>query len=97
MGSVARVFTALLLADMALRGEVTFSDPVSFYLPPTLAAPSLAGIALGHPARYVSGLAEMPDNLRPADPANPFADYGVEQLHAHLAAFNHTHDPPRSW
>jgi CubicO group peptidase (beta-lactamase class C family) len=30
---VTKVFTALLLADMAERGEVRFSDPAARYLP----------------------------------------------------------------
>lgn len=93
MGSVAKVFTALLLADMAQRGEVAFKDPVLFYLPVRFAARCLIGITLGHLAGYVSGLAEMPDNLRSADPANPFADYDVDRLYAHLAAFNRVSAP----
>ena len=87
MGSVAKVFTALLLADMAQRGELNADDPVSFYLP-NLAAPSLKGVTLSHLAGYFSGFAEMPDNLKPADRANPLADFSLTQLYAHLAAFN---------
>jgi D-alanyl-D-alanine-carboxypeptidase/D-alanyl-D-alanine-endopeptidase len=33
IGSVTKVFTALLLADMAERGEVHLSDPAASYLP----------------------------------------------------------------
>jgi CubicO group peptidase (beta-lactamase class C family) len=33
VGSVTKVFTALLLADMAERGEVHLSDPAASYLP----------------------------------------------------------------
>ena len=32
VGSVTKVFTALLLADMAERGEVHLSDPAASYL-----------------------------------------------------------------
>lgn len=33
IGSVTKVFTSLLLADMVQRGEVTLADPVDKYLP----------------------------------------------------------------
>jgi len=34
IGSITKVFTALLMAEMAQRGEVSFDDPVAQYLPP---------------------------------------------------------------
>src|SRR5262245_23371671 len=34
IGSVSKVFTGLLLADMVKRGEVSLEDPVQKYLPP---------------------------------------------------------------
>jgi serine-type D-Ala-D-Ala carboxypeptidase/endopeptidase len=34
IGSITKVFTALLLADMVQRGEVALDDPVAKYLPP---------------------------------------------------------------
>src|SRR5690349_20879026 len=33
IGSVGKVFTALLLSEMVQRGEVTLTDPVTKYLP----------------------------------------------------------------
>ena len=33
IGSITKIFTATLLADMVARGEVSLSDPVSDYLP----------------------------------------------------------------
>jgi CubicO group peptidase (beta-lactamase class C family) len=35
IGSITKVLTALLLADMAARGEVSFNDSVANYLPPS--------------------------------------------------------------
>src|SRR3984957_7560442 len=34
IGSITKVFTALLMADMVQRGEVALDDPVAKYLPP---------------------------------------------------------------
>jgi hypothetical protein len=43
IGSITKVFTALLLADMAQRGEVKIDDPVSKYLPEGVKAPQRNG------------------------------------------------------
>src|SRR5579871_2353042 len=39
IGSITKVFTALLLAEMTTRGEVALEDPVSKYLPDTVHMP----------------------------------------------------------
>jgi D-alanyl-D-alanine-carboxypeptidase/D-alanyl-D-alanine-endopeptidase len=57
VGSVTKVFTALLLADMAERGEVHLSDPAASYLPGP-APPGL--VALAAPATHTSGLPRLP-------------------------------------
>ena len=43
IGSVTKVFTSLLLADMIERGEVKADDPVSKYLPDGATVPSHNG------------------------------------------------------
>ena len=87
IGSVTKVFTSLLLADMVQRGEVALTDPVSKYLPPNVKMPERGGkkITLVDLATQTSGLPYMPSNLSPKDPANPFADYTVAQLYEFLA------------
>lgn len=89
IGSITKVFTALLLAEMTLRGEVALDDPVSKYLPDTVRVPSRNGklITLLDLATYTSGLPRIPDGIsNTAD--NPYAAYGAEQLYAFLS--NHT-------
>ncbi|MBS5905262.1 serine hydrolase [Roseomonas mucosa] len=44
VGSVTKVFTALLLADMPLRGEVHLEDAVSRHLPGISACPRSNGV-----------------------------------------------------
>jgi serine-type D-Ala-D-Ala carboxypeptidase/endopeptidase len=58
IGSITKVFTRLLLADMAYRGEVSLDDPVSKYLPPTVKIPERNGriITLVDLATHTSGL-----------------------------------------
>lgn len=88
IGSITKVFTSLLLSDMALRGEVALDDPVDKHLPAGVAAPERAGrrITLTDLANHTSALPRMPANFAPKDIDNPYADYTVEQLYAFLSA-----------
>jgi len=63
IGSVTKVFTALLLADMVTRGEVALADPVQRYLPAATMLPRRTGhpITLFDLATHRSGLPFMPD------------------------------------
>lgn len=87
IGSITKVFTSLVLADMAGRGEVKLDDPVAKFLPPTVRVPSDDGrpITLIDLSNQVSGLPRLPDNFRPADPGNPYADYGPARLYEFLS------------
>ena len=95
IGSITKVFTSLLLADMIERGEVKADDPVSKYLPGGAEVPSRNGkqITLLNLSMQNSGLPRLPDNLKPADPANPYADYDAPKLLAFLASYKLTRDP----
>ncbi len=94
IGSETKVFTALLLADMAQRGEVALDDPVSKYLPASVKMPERNGraITLVDLATHTSGLPRLPSNLSPKDPGNPYADYSVEQLYQFLSGYRLTRD-----
>ena len=94
IGSETKVFTALLLADMVQRGEVTLDDPVAKYLPQGVKMPERNGrpITLVDLATHTSGLPRLPANLAPKDPGNPYADYSVEQLHQFLSSYQLTRD-----
>ncbi|HEY3927520.1 MAG TPA: serine hydrolase [Candidatus Koribacter sp.] len=95
IGSVTKVFTSLLLADMVQRGEVALTDPVAKYLPPTVKVPQRNGkqITLEDLATQSSGLPRLPSNLKPKDPTNPYADYSVDDLYAFLSSYELTRDP----
>lgn len=95
IGSITKVFTTTLLADMAARGEVKLDDPVSKYLPPNVRVPSRGGrqITLLDLATQTSGLPRLPGNLRPASAANPYVDYTVENLYSFLTSYELTRAP----
>ncbi len=94
IGSMTKVFTSLLLADMVQRGEVKLDDPVSKYLPDTVKVPERNGrkITLLDLSTQSSGLPRMPNNFKPKDPLNPYADYTVEQMYAFVSGYELTRD-----
>ncbi len=89
IGSITKVFTALLAADMAQRGELKLDDPIVKYLPPGTKIPERNGrqITLVDLATHTSALPRMPSNFRPKDPENPYADYTVEALYSFLSSY----------
>jgi len=95
IGSITKVFTSLLLADMIEKGEVKPDDPVAKYLPSTVKVPSRDGhqITLLELSMQMSGLPRLPDNLKPADPLNPYADYDAAKLYDFLSHYKLTRDP----
>src|SRR6266404_338219 len=94
IGSITKVFTSSLLAEMVRRGEVRLEDPASKYLPDSARLPSRngKGITLLDLATQTSGLPRLPGNLAPKDPKNPYADYTVEQLYDFLSHYTLTRD-----
>jgi CubicO group peptidase (beta-lactamase class C family) len=102
IGSITKVLTALILADMVERGEVAMTDPVAKYLPVSVKVPEYQGkpINLLDLATYTSGLPNMPDNFVPKDELdhwwalpNPLADYTVEKLYAFLSGYEPKYPP----
>jgi CubicO group peptidase (beta-lactamase class C family) len=87
IGSISKVFTGILLAEMAGRGEVSLEAPVQAYEHEGVTIPSRGGreITLLDLATHRSSLPRLPGNMRAADPRNPYADYTVEQLHEFLS------------
>jgi CubicO group peptidase (beta-lactamase class C family) len=86
IASLTKLFTALLLAEMATRGEVALEDPVNRYLPAgvRIAAQKGRELRLVHLASYVSGLPGWPPNMKGLDPAKPFPAYREADLYAAL-------------
>ena len=89
IGSITKVFTSLLLAEMVEAGEVALDDPVAKYLPHGVTAPTRGGkqITLVDLATHRSGLPRMPSNFAAADPMNPYMDYPVQRLYQFLSSY----------
>lgn len=90
IGSVTKVFTSALLADMVGRGELKLTDPVARYLPAGVTVGSSGGrtITLVDLATHTSGLPFWPSNV-PATRAGALsmATYTEAQLFQFLSGF----------
>ena len=89
IGSITKLFTALLLSDMASRGEVRMDEPVSELLPAGTRVPARDGkaITLRDLASHYSGLPRVATNGDPPDrPGGPYAAYSAERLYEFLAS-----------
>lgn len=90
IGSVTKVFTSILLADMARRGEVDVQDSVGKYLPSNASTGWKNGrtITLADLATHTSGLPFWPSNI-PAtrEGALAMAAYSEDQLFGFLSGF----------
>ncbi len=72
LGSISKVFTAVLLSEAVQRGEVRLEDPLSVHLPATVKVPRFEGRAVSmlDLATHTSGLPTLPDDFPgESDPA----------------------------
>ncbi|MBI4488309.1 MAG: serine hydrolase [Deltaproteobacteria bacterium] len=95
IGSISKVFTGLLLADMVEHGLVRLDQSVQSLLPSTVIVPKKGdrSITLLDLVTHTSGLPRVPDNHKPKNRANPYADYTFEQLYEFLSQYSLTREP----
>jgi len=94
IGSITKVFTGTLLAEMAQRGEVALDEPVKTLVPAGVTVPARNGrtITLEDLATHTSGLPRLPENLAPAGESDPYVDYTPQQLYDFLSSYTLTRD-----
>lgn len=92
IGSVSKVFTAILLAQQVTEGAVALDDPISQHLPKDVNVPVMGSkeITLGNLSDHTSGLPRLPQNFMPTNPDNPYADYSVDQLYSSISTYEPT-------
>ena len=89
IGSVTKLFTSLLLADMAVKGEVSLDDPVQLHLPPGVKAPQFREqpIRLLDLSLHRSGL-PLDLSQSPLSPAEIIAQgYDIQSLYRFVSAY----------
>ncbi|MGJ7531118.1 serine hydrolase [Variovorax sp. GB1P17] len=94
IGSITKVYTSLLLADMVERGEASLEEPVAALLNMSVRVPERGGrqIRLVDLATHTSGLPGLPPDMATDDLDNPYADYTAGMLEASLATVRLSQD-----
>jgi D-alanyl-D-alanine-carboxypeptidase/D-alanyl-D-alanine-endopeptidase len=100
IGSVTKVFTTTLLADMVRAGVVAFDDPVQRHLPDGVRLPVRGSpITLEDLATHRSGLPRLPKGLLwralTGDRRDPYAGLDDARLEAAVAATRPRREPGR--
>lgn len=82
IGSLSKIFTSLLLAQMVLDGTMELDSAVADYLPEGTDVPDFEGtpVTLFDLATHSAGLPPIPPELAFADPANPYPAYTQDML-----------------
>lgn len=94
IGSLSKVTTSLLLADMVARGEVRLDDPVSQSLPAGVTMLEVGRpVTLRHLATHTSGLPSMPTNFDIRGEPDPYAAYPVDSIWSFLSTFKPDNPP----
>jgi len=94
VGSITKVFTALLLSDLVHRGEVALDDPVTKWLDGK--GPRRLGLGDREVTLLdldTSGLPLRPTNLVSTDPDDKYAGYTTELLYQFLSSFEFDRSP----
>ncbi|NKI35568.1 serine hydrolase [Wenzhouxiangella sp. XN79A] len=88
IGSITKPFTHLLLAEQVDAGRVAYDTTLAELLDGQVefANPEVGRITLEQLATHTSGLARMPANFQPADPQDPYVDFGSDALLQAVAA-----------
>jgi CubicO group peptidase (beta-lactamase class C family) len=106
IGSITKLFTALLLSNMVQRAEVELNDPVAKYLPAGVTMPERNGrqITMVDLATHTSGLPFLPaDFPGVGDPQHfskyigEISKYSDQQLYRFLSTYQLQIDPGTHW
>lgn len=95
IGSISKVFTGWMLAEMITEGKMNLDDPIEKYLP-TIKVPDYQGvkITLKDLSTHYSSLPRLPDNLDlTKDLSNPYANYDGKALLEFLEKYKLTREP----
>lgn len=99
IGSCNKVFTGVLLAEMAVRREVRVNDPVRKHLPGNVVVPSRDGreITLLDLATHTSGLPKFPDNIVFDPKSFTYNHYPVEAMYEEMNRYELKRRPGTQW
>lgn len=92
LGSISKVFTAALLAAMVADSSVQLNDPITKYLPDSLAFqnPLLKQITLLQLVTHTAGFPTKPSNIinTNSNPDDPYNNYTLTDLYTYLSTYH---------
>jgi len=97
IGSITKVFTATLLADLVTKNIIQLDDTITTFLPDSVApTPSLSGVTFKTLANHTSGLPRMAENwnrIAGFDPKDPYSSYDEKALFSSLKNHQSSREP----
>lgn len=94
IGSISKTFTATILAYLALQDSIKLDDPITKYLPDSIAQnTNLKGITLRNLATHTSGFPRLPNNLSLSDSLDPYKNYDRNALFSYLKNYKQNQKP----
>lgn len=101
IGSISKIFTATLLANLVENGQIDLEDSIINYLPDSLSENEfLQSITFKQLANHTSGLPRLPDNLDTSSNFNkldPYANYTRKELFTFLKNFKGNSEPGENY
>jgi CubicO group peptidase (beta-lactamase class C family) len=89
VGSISKVFTAAVVAQLAAKGHIGWDHSINLYLPHECRNEALQQITISDLAAHQSGFPKLPPffGLYQSDVDNPYASYPKSELCAFLLKF----------
>jgi CubicO group peptidase (beta-lactamase class C family) len=94
IASLTKLYTAVALADMVLKGEMNLDDPIEKYLPASLQVPHYQGkkITLLHLANHTSGFPRFATNAD-KDVYNEYKGYTEQKMYDFISSYTLSREP----
>ncbi|MCR6671173.1 serine hydrolase [Devosia ginsengisoli] len=88
-GSITKLMTNLLLAQLVVDGQIDLDAPLTDYLPEGTVLPERDGkvITAFDLATHSAGFSGLPEALIAKGAANPYSGYGADELMAWIASY----------
>jgi CubicO group peptidase (beta-lactamase class C family) len=82
IGSITKVFTSTILASLLLENKIKLKDIINSYYP--FPFKDNIKISFASLANHTAGLPKLPENLDLSNEANPYKNYGKNELDEYL-------------
>ncbi len=93
LGSVSKIFTALLINELAKVEVLSLDDPISMYLDPTVSNPNMQALSIRDLLLHATNFPKRPNNFgkKEKDIADPYAYYTKDDLLAFYLSYDKKH------